>query len=50
LHQDEAVVRQGIVRIEEINIGIGERPAHIADGRPVSLREVREELHGFHDW
>lgn len=50
LQKNEAVLRQGIVRVEKINISIGQRPAHIADGRPVPLREVREKPHSLQDW
>jgi len=49
LHQDEAVLWQGIVRIEEVDIGFSERSAHITYGRPVPFRKMREELHGTHD-
>jgi len=50
LQKDEAVLRQGIVRIKKINIGISERTAHIADGRPVPFWKLGEKLHGLHHW
>jgi len=49
LQEGEPVLRQGIVRLQETNVGIGQSPAHITDGRPVSFREVREKPHGLHN-